>query len=66
MMSYMASAMWSHPVLSLCYIEHSSYHDVVMSGHITSVVISRSDHLGRCCTVESTSVVMCGLKLQLT
>jgi hypothetical protein len=46
MMSYMTLATWSHPVLSLCYIERSSYHDVVLSGHITSVVMSRSDHLG--------------------
>jgi hypothetical protein len=42
MMSCMASAVWSRPVLSLCCTEHGLYHGVVLSGRITSVAMSRS------------------------
>jgi hypothetical protein len=52
MMSCTASAAWSHPVLSLCYTEHDSYRDAVLSGRITSVAMSRSGQLGRRCTIE--------------
>jgi hypothetical protein len=51
MMSCTASAAWSHPILSLCCAEHGMYRGAVLSGRITSVVMSRSGQLGRCCTV---------------
>jgi hypothetical protein len=52
MMSSMASAAWSHHVLSLCCIEHGPYRGAVLSGHITFVAMSRSGQLGRRCTIE--------------
>jgi hypothetical protein len=52
MMSYMASAAWSHHVSSPCYTEHGQRCGVVLSGHITTVAMSRSGQLGLCCTVE--------------
>jgi hypothetical protein len=52
MMSSTASAAWSRPVLSLYYTEHSPPRGAVLSGHITIVVMSRSDQLSRCCIVE--------------
>jgi hypothetical protein len=51
--SGMTSAVWSHPVLSICYTEHSSYHGAVLSDHIISVTMFRSGQLSRCCTVET-------------
>jgi hypothetical protein len=51
-MSCAASAAWSHPVLSLCYTEHGPYRGAILSGRITSVVMSKSGQLGRCCTIE--------------
>jgi hypothetical protein len=53
MISYTTSAAWSRPVLSLYCTEHASYRGAVLSGRITSVAISRSDQLGRRCTIES-------------
>jgi hypothetical protein len=53
MMSYTMSAAWSRPVLSLCCTEHGPSRGNVLSGHITSVAMSRSGQLGRCCTVET-------------
>jgi hypothetical protein len=47
------SAAWSRPVLSLCCTEHGPYRDVILSGRITSVAMSRSGQLGRRCTVET-------------
>jgi hypothetical protein len=52
MMSYMTSAAWSHPVLSLCCTEHGSYRGAVMSGRITFVAMYMSGQLGRYCTIE--------------
>jgi hypothetical protein len=52
MMSCTTSAVWSHPVLSLCCTEHGPYHGAVLLGHITSVAMSRSGQLGRRCTIE--------------
>jgi hypothetical protein len=51
MISCMASAAWSYPVLSLCYTEHDPYHGAILSGRITSVAMCRSGQLGRHCTV---------------
>jgi hypothetical protein len=53
MISCTASAAWSRPVFSLCYTEHSQRCCVVLSGHITTVAMSRSGQLGLHCTVES-------------
>jgi hypothetical protein len=52
MMSYTASVAWSHLVLSLCCTEPSLSHGAVLSGRITTVVMSMSGQLGMCCTVE--------------
>jgi hypothetical protein len=52
-MSCTTSVAWSCPVLSLCCTEHGPYRGAVLSGHITSVAMSRSDQLGRCCTVAA-------------
>jgi hypothetical protein len=52
MMSYTTSAVWSRPVLSLCCTEHGQRRGVVLSGHITTVAMSRSGQLGRYCTIE--------------
>jgi hypothetical protein len=53
MMSYTTSAVWSHPVSSLCYTEHGQRCAVVLSGRITTVDMFRSGQLGLRCTVES-------------
>jgi hypothetical protein len=50
MMSSMASAVLSHPVVSLCCTEHGLYHSIILSGCITSVAMSRSGQLGQHCT----------------
>jgi hypothetical protein len=52
MMSCTTSAAWSHPVFSLCCTEPGPSRGVVLSGHITTVAMSRSGQLGLCCTVE--------------
>jgi hypothetical protein len=52
MMYCTASAAWSHPVSSPCYTEHGQRCGVVLSGHIITVVMSRSGQLNLCCTVE--------------
>jgi hypothetical protein len=52
MMSYMASAAWSHPVSSPCYTEHGQRYGAVLSSRITTVAMSRSGQLGLRCTVE--------------
>jgi hypothetical protein len=52
MMSYTASAAWSHPISSPCYTKHGQCCSVVLSGRITTVAISRSGQLGLRCTVE--------------
>jgi hypothetical protein len=46
MMCCTASVAWSHLVLSLCCTEHGPYYGVILSGHITSVAMSRSGQLG--------------------
>jgi hypothetical protein len=51
MMSYTASAAWSHPVLSLCCTEPDLSRGAVMSGRIIIVAMSRSGQLDQCCTV---------------
>jgi hypothetical protein len=52
MMSCTASAAWSRPVSSPCYIEHGQHCGTVLSGYITTVAMSRSGQLGLRCTVE--------------
>jgi hypothetical protein len=47
MMSCLVSAAWSCHVLSLCYTEHGSSRDAVLSGHITTVAMYMSGQLGR-------------------
>jgi hypothetical protein len=51
-MSCTVSAVWSRPVSSPCYTEHGQHCGVVLSGRITTVVMSRSGQLGLCCTIE--------------
>jgi hypothetical protein len=51
-MSCMTSEAWSHPVLLLCCTEHGPYRGAVLSGRTTSVDMSRSGQLSRCCTIE--------------
>jgi hypothetical protein len=53
MMSCTKSAAWSRPVSSPCYTEHGHRYGAVLVGHITTVVISRSDQLGLRYTIES-------------
>jgi hypothetical protein len=52
MMTCTTLVTWSHPILSLYCTEHDPYCGAVLSGHITSVVMSRSGQLGRCCTIK--------------
>jgi hypothetical protein len=52
-MSYMMSAAWSHHVSLPCYTKHGQRCDAILSGHITTVAMSRSGQLDLCCTVES-------------
>jgi hypothetical protein len=52
MISYTTSAAWSHPVSSPCCTEYGQRRGAVLSGHITTVAMSRSDQLGRRCTIE--------------
>jgi hypothetical protein len=51
MMSYTASVAWSRSILSLRCTEHDPYRGTVLSGRISSVVMSRSCQLVRRCTV---------------
>jgi hypothetical protein len=46
MMSYTASAAWSHPVSSPCYTKHGQHRGAVLSGRITIVAMSRSGPMG--------------------
>ena len=52
MMSCTTSAAWSHHVSSPCYIEYGQCCGTVLSGHITTVAMSRSGQLGMRCTIE--------------
>jgi hypothetical protein len=52
MMSCTASAACSRHVSSPCYIEHGQRCGAILSGHITTIVMSMSDQLGLRCTVE--------------
>jgi hypothetical protein len=52
MMYCTTSAAWSRPVLSFCCTEHGPSRGAVLSGHITTVAMSRSGQLGRRCTIE--------------
>jgi hypothetical protein len=53
MMSSTTSAVWSRSILSLCCTEHSSYRGAALLGRITSIAMSRSGQLDRCCTIET-------------
>jgi hypothetical protein len=44
MMSYMASAAWSHPVLLLYCTEHGLYRGAVMSGHVQEWSVGSTLH----------------------
>jgi hypothetical protein len=52
MMSCPVSTAWSRPVLSLYCTEHGPSRSAVLSGRITVVAMSKSDQLGRRCTIE--------------
>jgi hypothetical protein len=52
MMSCTMSAAWSRPISSPCYTKHGQRCAAVLSGHITTVAMSRSGQLRLCCTVE--------------
>jgi hypothetical protein len=51
-MSCPTSAVWSRLILSLCCTEPGPSHGAVLSGHITTVAMSRSGQLGLRCTAE--------------
>jgi hypothetical protein len=51
-MSCMASVAWSCHISSPCYTKHGQRYGAVLSGRITTVVMSRSGQLGLHCTVE--------------
>jgi hypothetical protein len=51
MMSYTTSAAWSRPVLSLCCTEPIPSRGAVLSGRITTILMSKSDQLDRRCTM---------------
>jgi hypothetical protein len=53
MMSCMTSAAWSRHVSSPCCIEHGQRRGAVLSGHITTVAMSKSGQLGRRYTIKS-------------
>jgi hypothetical protein len=53
MISCMVSVAWSHHVLSFCCTEHSPYRGAVLTDRITSVAMSSSCQLDRCCTVAT-------------
>jgi hypothetical protein len=42
----MSSTAWNRLVLSLCCTEYDPYRGAVLSDHITSIAMSRSDQLG--------------------
>jgi hypothetical protein len=52
MMSCTASAAWSRPVFSPYYTEHGQRCGAILSGRITTVVMSRSGQLGMRFSVE--------------
>jgi hypothetical protein len=52
MMSCAVSAAWSCSVSSRCCTKHGQRRGAVRSGHITTIAMSRSGQLGRCCTIE--------------
>jgi hypothetical protein len=52
MMSYTTSVAWSRPVSSPCYTEYGQRCGVVLLGHITTVVMSRSGQLGLRYTIK--------------
>jgi hypothetical protein len=52
MMSCTTLAAWSRPVSSPCYTEYGQRCGVILSGHITTVAMSRSGQLGLHCTIE--------------
>jgi hypothetical protein len=51
MISYTTPAAWSRLVLSFCCTEHGPSRGVMLSGHITTVVMYMSGQMGRRCTV---------------
>jgi hypothetical protein len=52
MMSYPASAAWSHLVLSFCCTEPGPSRGAILLGRITTVAMFRSGQLGMRCTIE--------------
>jgi hypothetical protein len=52
MMSWTASAAWSHHVSSPCCTEYGQRRGAILSGRITTVAMSRSGPLGQHCTIE--------------
>jgi hypothetical protein len=52
MISCITLAARSCPVSSFCYTEYGQRCDDVLSDHITTVAMSKSDQLGMRCTVE--------------
>jgi hypothetical protein len=54
MMSYTTSAAWSRPDPSSCCTEYDQCCGAILSGRITTVVMSMSGQLGRRCTASHT------------
>jgi hypothetical protein len=65
-MSFTTSIVWSRPVLSHCCTEHGQRRGVAMSGHITTVAISKSGQLGRRCTIAACPHVLRAMIAQVS
>jgi hypothetical protein len=60
MMSYTTSAAWSRPISSPCYTGHGQRCGAVLSGRITTIVVSRSGQLCMRYSVEPNCSDMSG------
>jgi hypothetical protein len=59
MMSCTVSTVWSRLVFSPCYTEHGQRCGVVLSGHTTTVAMSRCGQLGLHCTIKPNCSDLC-------
>jgi hypothetical protein len=57
-MSCAASTAWSRPVLLYRCTEHGQRCGVALLGRITTVAMSRSGHLGRCCIIAASPHIL--------
>jgi hypothetical protein len=64
-LSCAASAAWSHPVLLHCCTEHGQRCGVALSGHITTIAVSKSGQLGQRCTVAACPHILRAMMAQV-